>query len=162
MENGKICPKCYGKECTKKGIVKNKQRYRCKRCKYNFTRSTCWKYSDEIRQKALKLYLEGNGFRRIERLIHVSQWVTEVLKVSKNFVKTFRILMLNFMLQIDFWHMILSHQINILSENPHTFTVERMNRLLRHYLARFARKTYCWSHSLSMIPFSVSLFAFFY
>ena len=46
----------------------------------------------------------------------------------------------------------------------HTFTVERMNRLLRHYLARFARKTYCWSRSLSlsMISFSVSLFAFFY
>ena len=43
-----------------------------------------------------------------------------------------------------------------------TFTVERMNRLLRHYLARFARKTYCWSRSLSMISFSVSLFAFFY
>ena len=37
MENGKICPKCYGRECTKNGIVKNKQRYRCKRCKYNFT-----------------------------------------------------------------------------------------------------------------------------
>ena len=44
----------------------------------------------------------------------------------------------------------------------HTFTVERMNRLLCHYLARFARKTYCWSRSLSMISFSVSLFAFFY
>ena len=44
----------------------------------------------------------------------------------------------------------------------HTFTVERMNRLLSHYLARFARKTYCWSCSLSMISFSVSLFAFFY
>ena len=25
----------------------------------------------------------------------------------------------------------------------HTYTVERMNRLLRHYLARFARKSYC-------------------
>ena len=38
MENGMICPKCCGNECTKNGIVKNKQRYRCKRCKYNFTR----------------------------------------------------------------------------------------------------------------------------
>ncbi|MBO6127190.1 MAG: IS1 family transposase, partial [Clostridia bacterium] len=43
-----------------------------------------------------------------------------------------------------------------------TYTVERMNRLLRHYLARFARKTYCRSLSLSMISFSVSLFTFFY
>ena len=89
MENGKICPKCYGKECTKNGIVKNKQRYRCKKCKYNFTRSTCWKYSDEIRQKAIKLYLEGNGFRRIERLIHVSHmsvinWVRQLAsKIQK-------------------------------------------------------------------------------
>ena len=90
MESEKICPKCYGKECTKNGIVKNKQRYRCKRCKYNFTRSTCWKYSDEFRQQAIKLYLEGNGFRRIERLIHVSHmsvinWVRQLAsKIQKN------------------------------------------------------------------------------
>ncbi|MBO6126806.1 MAG: hypothetical protein J6P21_02245, partial [Clostridia bacterium] len=64
---------------------------------------------------------------------------------------------------------------DIIPSNKHligksnTYTVERMNRLLRHYLARFARKTYCWSRSLSlslslslsMISFSVSLFAFF-
>ena len=37
----------------------------------------------------------------------------------------------------------------------HTYTVERMNRLLRHYLARFSRKTYCWSKSLNMIINSV-------
>ena len=54
---------------------------------------------------------------------------------------------------------------DIIPSNKHligksnTYTVERMNRLLRHYLAR---KTYCWSRSLSMISFSVSLFAFFY
>ena len=40
----------------------------------------------------------------------------------------------------------------------HTYNVERMNRLLRHYLARFARKTYCWSKSLDMIKNSVLLF----
>ena len=44
----------------------------------------------------------------------------------------------------------------------HTFTVEHINRLLSNYLARFARKTYCWFRPLSMISFSVSLFAFFY
>ena len=42
----------------------------------------------------------------------------------------------------------------------HTYTVERMNRLLRHYLARFRRKTYCWSKSLSMINDSVLLFMY--
>ena len=40
----------------------------------------------------------------------------------------------------------------------HTYTVERMNRLLRHYLARFARKTYCYSKSLQMIKYSLLLF----
>ena len=40
----------------------------------------------------------------------------------------------------------------------HTYTVERMNRLLRHYLARFACKTYCWSKSFNMIISSVFLF----
>jgi len=40
----------------------------------------------------------------------------------------------------------------------HTYTVERMNRLLRHYLARFARKTYCWSKSFNTIINSIFLF----
>ena len=40
----------------------------------------------------------------------------------------------------------------------HTYNVERMNRLLRHYLARFTRKTYCQSKSISMIVDSVLLF----
>jgi insertion element IS1 protein InsB len=40
----------------------------------------------------------------------------------------------------------------------HTYTVERMNRLLRYYSARFARKTYCWSKTLEMIENSVLLF----
>ena len=42
----------------------------------------------------------------------------------------------------------------------HTYTVERMNCILRHYLARFARKTYCWSKSLNMIVNSLLLFLY--
>ena len=42
----------------------------------------------------------------------------------------------------------------------HTYNVERINRLLRHYLARFNRKTYCYSKSLSMIEDSVLLFSY--
>ena len=41
-----------------------------------------------------------------------------------------------------------------------TYTVERTNRLLRHYLARFARKTYSVSKSLDMIFYSLYLFCF--
>ena len=42
----------------------------------------------------------------------------------------------------------------------HTYTVERTNRLLRHYLARFARKSYSVSKSLDMILYSLYLFCF--
>ena len=42
----------------------------------------------------------------------------------------------------------------------HTYNVERMNRLLRHYLARFNRKTFCYSKSLNMIFDSVLLFLY--
>ena len=92
MKYEKICPKCNGKECIKNGIVNNKQRFLCKHCKYNFTRVTCWKYSDEVRHKAIKLYLEGNGFRRIERLIHVSHmsvinWVKQLASTIQKIPK---------------------------------------------------------------------------
>ena len=42
----------------------------------------------------------------------------------------------------------------------HTYNIERMNRLLRYYLARFTRKTYYSSESLSMISDSVLLFLY--
>ena len=52
----------------------------------------------------------------------------------------------------------LIHPKKRLMGKAHTYSVERMNRLLRNYLARFARKTYCWSKSLDMIKNSVILF----
>lgn len=73
--------------------MRNIQRYRRKRCKCNFTRDTCWKYSDEIRQKDIKFYLDENGFIKIERLIQVShmsvinlvkQLASKVQKIPKN------------------------------------------------------------------------------
>ena len=42
----------------------------------------------------------------------------------------------------------------------YTYTVKRINRLLRHYLVHFARKTYSWSKSLNMIDNSVILFLY--
>ena len=59
----------------------------------------------------------------------------------------------------DHWH---AYKIITLAKHlvgkAHTYTVERMNRLLRHYLARFARKTYCYSKNLQMIKYSLLLF----
>jgi len=67
------CPKCSGEEVIKSGIVKNRQRYRCKKCGYSFTVFKDGKSIDSYYViKALQLYIEGISFREIERLIGVS------------------------------------------------------------------------------------------
>lgn len=42
----------------------------------------------------------------------------------------------------------------------YTYTVERTNRFLRHYLARFVRKSYSSSKSVFMVELSVYLFIY--
>ena len=66
------CPKCAGEASHKDGIVKGKQRYRCKECDCRFTRSTKHGHGLNKRLNALALYREGLGFRAIARLLNVS------------------------------------------------------------------------------------------
>ena len=64
------CPKCKG-DCVKDGIVRQKQRWRCRACAYRHTvqqRGTDLR----IKRQAVELYLEGLGFRSIGRLLKVS------------------------------------------------------------------------------------------
>ena len=42
----------------------------------------------------------------------------------------------------------------------HTYTVERCNRLMRHYLARFTRKSYSVSQKLYMVACSLYVWLF--
>ena len=75
------CPKCKSINYTKDGIVKSKQRYRCKECNYRYTvnvKSTS--KPEDMKRQALHLYLEGLGFRSIGRFLKVShvsiqQWI---------------------------------------------------------------------------------------
>ena len=69
-----ICPKCNGKILRKDGIVKQKQRYLCKECKYRFTVEYVGK-SEKVKRDALILYLEGLGFRSIGRFLQVNHVV---------------------------------------------------------------------------------------
>ena len=67
------CPKCGSEESTKNGIVGGRQRYRCRNCGYNTTvalKSSA--FPSSVKEQALGLYLEGNGFRAISRLLGVS------------------------------------------------------------------------------------------
>lgn len=67
------CPKCHSLDVTKSGVVKGRQRYRCKECRYNFTVSKAGKSIDNYYViKALQLYLEGISYREIERILGIS------------------------------------------------------------------------------------------
>ena len=71
MIGEKKYPKCGREEKVKNGFMRGKQRYKCKNCGCNYIGGRHG-YPEDIKQKAIKYYLEGNGFRRIERLLHVS------------------------------------------------------------------------------------------
>jgi len=78
------CPKCKSSEKVKNGKIKGVQRYKCKKCHYNFTvtrKSTA--KSNRIKRLALILYLEGLGFRSIARVLKVSH--VSVMKWIKKF-----------------------------------------------------------------------------
>ena len=77
------CPKCNSTAIVKSGIVKERQRYRCKMCNYFFTVNKIGRKIDEYYViKALQLYLEGLSYREIERILGVnhvtiSNWVRD-------------------------------------------------------------------------------------
>ncbi len=66
------CPKCYSESKVKNGIIKDIQRYKCRECGCNYTKSSRFRIDVEQRAYAIKLYLEGVGFRGIERLTGIS------------------------------------------------------------------------------------------
>jgi transposase-like protein len=67
------CPKCGSEHHCKNGIVKGRQRYKCKKCNYCYTveyKSDV--KSRETRRLAFEMYLEGLGFRAIGRILKIS------------------------------------------------------------------------------------------
>lgn len=67
------CPNCQSIFFTKAGILKERQRYKCKSCGYFFTVGKLGKQIDDYYvNKALQLYLEGLTYREIERILGVS------------------------------------------------------------------------------------------
>lgn len=82
-----ICPKCSSQESiVKSGIVKDKQRYLCKKCAYHFTVLKVGKKIDNYYiVKAIQLYLEGLSLREIERVLGVSH------STISNWIKAYNI-----------------------------------------------------------------------
>lgn len=87
------CPKCYSEQYVKSGFTKKRQRYKCKQCGCNFTQSKKRGASLETKLQALRLYLEGMGFRAIGRIMNVSNvtvlnWIRTMGKSVRTYVKT--------------------------------------------------------------------------
>ena len=77
------CPKCHCEKKVKSGFTRGKQRYKCKDCSCHFTQSSLYRTPLEVRAKAIKMYMQGLGFRAIERLegvshVSVMNWVRKL------------------------------------------------------------------------------------
>lgn len=86
-----VCPRCEGQQVIKSGIINDRQRFQCKKCRYYFTVNKLGKEIDSYYvTKALQLYIEGVSYREIERILGVSHvsvmnWVKKYrIKAPKN------------------------------------------------------------------------------
>jgi insertion element IS1 protein InsB len=81
------CPKCASTHVRKNGKKAGKQNYICADCGRQFIDAYEPKgYSDELRQECLTMYVNGSGFRAIERVkkVHhttIINWVKEIGRV---------------------------------------------------------------------------------
>jgi transposase-like protein len=77
------CPKCHRTERQNRAgkTESGSQRYRCMFCQIKYTpHPKPWAYPEEVRQKAIQLYVDGMNLRRIGRHLGVhhrtvSLWV---------------------------------------------------------------------------------------
>lgn len=78
------CPECGATKVSKNGHHHGKQNYICCCCGRQFVESYSPRgYSDDVKQRCLKMYLNGTGFRGIERVMGVNHntiinWVRQV------------------------------------------------------------------------------------
>lgn len=67
------CPQCSSSHTRKNGIKQGKQNHICVECRRQFIDryDAPRTYSEEVKQHCLKLYVNGMGFRAIERVTGV-------------------------------------------------------------------------------------------
>ncbi len=78
------CPKCGSNQIRKNGHRRGKQNHQCKNCGRQFI--DCYSevgYPKEVKENCLTMYVNGNGFRGIERITKVNhntviRWVRQV------------------------------------------------------------------------------------
>lgn len=67
------CPTCNSSEVSKNGFRHGKQNHRCRNCGRQFVANpqSHRGYSDDVRELCLKMYVNGMGFRAIERVTEI-------------------------------------------------------------------------------------------
>jgi len=61
----------------------------------------------------------------------------------------------------DYWHVydkVIKKDIEQVKSKKETYTIEGLNNRIRHYIARFHRKTHCYSKSKMMVNMTLALF----
>ena len=166
-KNKKPRCKCGSTKTVKAGQAKKKQRYKCTKCNSRFVIKTRLK----IKHKKLKqelfveLYLEGLGFRSISRILDTNH-VTLAFQVGTRGKRTLSKLVTKIK-PITCNRYYTDEHVSfkgVLPKKKHTaskrytYTVEGVNSAVRHYLARFRRKSKCYTKSECMLITSMELF----
>ena len=67
------CPNCQSKQIRKNGHRRGKQNYQCKKCARQFIIAYSQVgYPSSVKESCLKMYVNGLGFRAIERITGVN------------------------------------------------------------------------------------------
>ena len=80
------CPRCNSTKISKNGRHRVKQRYKFKRCNRQFLEFyTTPGYDRQTKEQCLKMYVNGMGFRAIERVtgVHhttIINWVKQIVE----------------------------------------------------------------------------------
>ena len=85
MNTTPSCPKCQSQAVVKNGKILGKQRHKCKKCGFQFTRLTPRGRPAEEKAMAIALYTKGLSMNAIAKLFQVS--TPAVMKWIKNFAQ---------------------------------------------------------------------------
>src|SRR3954454_23936709 len=81
------CPRCGSRRLIRFGLVAGQQRWRCKRCRYQFTRLHGHGTPEPIKRAAVSLYGYGLSFNAVAQLLgttaqSVLRWVCRYVDES--------------------------------------------------------------------------------
>ncbi len=83
------CPECGSHHTRKNGIKRGKQNHICCNCRRQFIQDyePSKTYSNEIKEECIRMYLNGMGFRAIERVkgVHHTTIISWVKQLGQNF-----------------------------------------------------------------------------